>query len=708
METTLSTARFRQALGLKIAIFASAMVPCTVAAQAKPSYPESRIQPVVDRYGDVEVVDAYRWLEDQTAPDTRDWIAAQNRFREQMMAGIPGVDAVAERLGDLLRVDVVGTPVVRQNRYFFTRRGADQDLLVIYMREGPDGTDVPLVDPHLTAAEAAVSVTLLAVSRDGSLLAYGVREGGQDELVVRFLDVEGRQLIGDDLEKARYFGVEFTPDNQGIYFVRYDSDGPRLYYRALTGEAASEQLIYGQSLGPEKIMFGSLSPDGQHLIVTVSEGSSGATDLYLVSLDDGVTAEPMIVGTAAHSFPLWAGDRIVVQTDLDAPNGRVLTTTPDRAAYDQWQEIVSESEHALQFVSAAGGYIWLGYLENVIGVVRGFDLNGNAMRDLELPSIGSISEVSGEFDQDEAFFTFTSYNTPPTTFRYSITEDTRDVWSRPDVEFDSESFEVSQVWYESRDGTRIPMFLAHRADMPLDGDNPTLLTGYGGFSIPLTPGFNARYAVWLERGGVLAVPSLRGGGEFGEAWHQAGMFERKQNVFDDFIAAAEWLISNGYTSPEKLAIAGGSNGGLLVGAAMTQRPELFRAVVCAVPLLDMLRYQNFLVALYWVSEYGSSENPDQFEYLRAYSPYHNVTEGVEYPAVLFTTGDGDTRVAPLHARKMTALLQDATGSANPVLLRYDTEAGHSGGLPVTKVIEDLTSDLSFLMWQLGMTGDAIF
>jgi prolyl oligopeptidase len=372
-----------------------------------------------------------------------------------------------------------------------------------------------------------------------------------------------------------------------------------------------------------------------------------------------------------------------------------------RPGIANWREIIPEGEHVMQSASPAGGTLWVNYLENVVGKIRIFDLEGNHLRDLEMPSLGTVAG-GGEWDSDEAFYVFTSFHMPTTTYRYTVSTGESEVWFRPDIPFDSEAYEVEQVWYESKDGTRVPMFLAHRKGLALNGDNPVLLTGYGGFNISMTPSFNPSMAVGLENGAVIALPNLRGGSEFGEEWHRAGMFGNKQNVFDDFIAAAEWLIANGYTKPERLAIYGGSNGGLLVGAALTQRPDLYKAVVCTYPLLDMIRYQQFLVARYWVPEYGSSENPEQFPYLLAYSPYQNVHPGTAYPATLFITGDGDTRVAPLHARKMAAAVQAANAGPNPILLRYDTEAGHSGGMPVSKQIEDSTDLLSFLFWQLGV------
>ena len=370
---------------------------------------------------------------------------------------------------------------------------------------------------------------------------------------------------------------------------------------------------------------------------------------------------------------------------------------------ERWKELIPEGPSVITDVTLTGGKLLLNRLQDVATRLSIHEADGKLLRELALPGLGAVGGVSGDWSQDEAFFSFSSLAQPPTIYRYQAGSGQRDVWARLEVPIRSEDVEIEQVWYASKDGTKVPMFIAHRNGVRLDGSNPTLLTGYGGFNVSIRPFFSARAAFWIENGGVFAVPNLRGGGEFGESWHQAGMLDKKQNVFDDFIAAAEWLIARKYTSPSRLAISGGSNGGLLVGAALTQRPELFRAVVCSYPLLDMLRYHRFLVASYWVPEYGSAENAAQFPVLRAYSPYHHVKPGERYPAVLFITGDGDTRVAPLHARKMAALLQAASGSDRPVLLRYDTKAGHSGGVPATKQIEDLTNEMLFLFWQLGMT-----
>jgi len=673
-------------------------------AAAQTRYPDARVAPVTDTLHGVAVTDNYRWLEDQTSADTRAWVVAQNRFREQQMGALPGRDAIAGRLRELLMVDQQGTPTVRGNRYFYTKRAADQDYWVIYVRQGATGAEVPIIDPNVTAGEVPVSVGLRNIAEDGSLFAYAVQRGGEDESIIRFYDVLRRRSRPEYLAKARNGSVQLTPDKRGFFFTRQTPQGPRLYHRAF-GVGAAEQLLYGEGLGPDIGMGADLSRDGRWLIISVSRGTSGGNDLYLMDATTRAAPVAMVTGTDRNFDAQFAGDRIVIKTDWNAPKGRVMIATPDAPQRERWREIVPEGPHPIAGTSLVGGKLWVRYLEDVQARVKGFDLDGRPFRELTMSGVGTLSGLGGDFERDEGFFSFGSFNAPTTVYRYSVARNQRAVFWRLNVRFDTDAYEVQQVWFNSKDGTRVPMFLAHRKGLALDGTNPVYLTGYGGFNISQTPGFAAMYAVWMERGGVVAVPNLRGGSEFGEAWHLAGMFGRKQNVFDDFIAAAEWLVANRYTSPDRLAIAGGSNGGLLVGAALTQRPDLFRAVVCSVPLLDMLRYERFLLGRFWISEYGAATDSAQFRYLRAYSPYQNTRPGTRYPSVLFETGDGDTRVAPLHARKMTALLQAVTtapASERPILLKYDTEAGHSGGLPVTKTIDDTTLRLQYVMWQLGM------
>ena len=673
------------------------------------SPPPTRTDNVKEVLHGVEITDPYRWLEDQQSPETRAWIAEQNRHTQSVFEALPGRGPIEQRLTELMKIDTNGMPVERNSRYFFSRRKADQDQFVIYMRKGLEGPDTVLVDPHPMSPERTTSVDMMDISEDGSLLAYGVRQGGEDEVSVRLLNVDTGEHLWEELPKARYFGISLKPDKSGFYYSRHNEEGSRIYYHPMGKALADDARIFGDQYGPDKIVYSRLSDDGRYLLITVSHGSAAdQTEIYFQEVARGgriapiVPIVPIVNDIVARFSGEIAGNTLFLQTNWNAPRGKILAVDLTQPARSNWREVVPESDAVLEDFSLAGGRIFAAYLENVRTRVKIFEPNRSEAGELELPDLGSASGIRGRWESPEAFFSFNSFHIPTTIYRYDIRKKTRDVWARLEVPIEGENLEVKQVWYNSKDGTRVPMFLLHARGIKLDGSNPTFLTGYGGFNICLTPSFRASAVLWAEQGGVFAMPNLRGGGEFGEEWHRAGMREKKQNVFDDFIAAAEWLIEKGYTKPAKLAISGHSNGGLLVGAAFTQRPELFQAVSCGYPLLDMVRFQKFLIARFWVPEYGSAEEADEFPYIHAYSPYHQVKPGTEYPAVLFITGDADTRVDPLHARKMAALLQASTASERPVLLRYDTKLGHSGGQPLSKQIEDLTDELSFLFWQLDV------
>ncbi len=690
-----------RALGFSLLLLAGATLLLRAAEPTKP--PVARREPVVETLHGVELADPYRWLEDQDAPPTREWIAAENAYTDSVLQPLPGRDRIQRRLTELIKIDTVNVPFVRGGRSFFSKRKADQDLFVLYVRKGPDAPDEVLLDPHGLSPDHSISVNFEDVSLDGRLLAYGVRNGGEDEVVVRFMDVDTRRERPDTLPRARYEGVAFTADESAVYYCRQTAPGPRVFRHAMGADVAKDEEIFGKGYGPEKYIDIGISGDGCWLKMEAEHGSAGMkVDVYVQDLRKTTPVVTIVNDVDASFTGAIAGDRLYLLTNWNAPKGRVMAVDLGDPRRDRWKELIPEGTSVLTDVTLTGGKLLLNRLQDVATRLSIHEADGRLLREVALPGIGAVGGVSGDWSQDEAFFSFSSLALPPTIYRYRVGAAQRDVWARLEVPIRSEDVEVEQVWYASKDGTKVPMFVAHRKGVPLDGNNPTLLTGYGGFNVSVRPFFSARAAFWIERGGVFALPNLRGGGEFGEAWHLAGMLDRKQNVFDDFIAAADWLIAHKYTSSSRLVISGGSNGGLLVGAALTQRPELFRAVVCAYPLLDMLRYHRFLVAGYWVPEYGSADDPTQFPALRAYSPYHHVKPGERYPAVLFITGDGDTRVAPLHARKMAALLQAATGSERPVLLHYDTKAGHSGGLPVSKVIEDLTNEMLFLFWQLGI------
>ena len=664
--------------------------------------PQTERHEVVETLHGVEIRDPYRWLEDQDAPQTRAWIGAQNAHTDTLLKPLPGRDEVEALAATVLEVEAIGLPNERGGRYFYSRRRADQDLSVLHVREGLDGEDRVLVDPHPMSQDHTISVSYLDISRDGRLVVYAVRDGGVDEVSIHLRDVDTLTDLDDMLPAARYGQVNLTPDTAGFYYERYGDVTPRVMFHALETDPSTDAKLFGDGYELHHIPVSLLSHDGRWLLVHVIEGSSGPTEIHLKDLNTAAPFTTVIKDGVTESWAEFAGDQLVITTNLDAPNKRVMVAELANPAVDQWREIIPErDEVVIQEARGLGGRLAVSYLQDVQPRVAIHELSGAHVRGIMFSTLGSVGTVAGRWTSDEAFFTFQSYHRPNTIYRYDLASGEQTVWAQVKVPIDTDRYQVTQSWFVSKDGTRVPMFVTHRADIVLDGTNPTLLTGYGGFNVSGTPVFSSLAAVWLESGGVFAEANMRGGGEFGEDWHRDGMLERKQHVFDDFIAAAEHLIAEGFTSPQHLAIRGGSNGGLLVGAVSNQRPDLFGAVVCTYPLLDMVRYHQFLVASFWVPEYGSSDDQEQFAYILDYSPYHNVDETARYPATLYISGDGDTRVAPLHARKMAALMQATHGDATPILLRYHTDAGHSGGQPVSQQIEEMVDTVSFLLWQVG-------
>ena len=673
-----------------------------------PAPPQTRQDVVADTLHSVVIEDPYRWLEDQESPETRAWIAGQNEYTQSLLGTLPGRERIREEIERLMRTDDIGIPKHRNGRYFFERRLADEDLDVIYMRTGLEGEDRALVDPHLLSSDHSLSVTKIDVSADGRFLVYGLRKGGEDEIAVRILDVDTGEHLPDSLPKARVWDVSLTPDNSGYYYGRYLEEGDRVFYHRFGSPVTEDRVLFGEGYGPEMGIGLYLSEDGRYLLFAVHHGSAARkTELYFQDLAGGGQIET-IVSDIDASFTGTMGDgKLFMQTDWEAPNGRILVVDLENPQMEHWEEIVPESDATIRCFTATGGKIFVSYLRDVIPTVSVFEPDGRLVAEVKPPTIGWVSSFYGRWQDKEAFYSFSAYHVPSTIYRYDLETLTQTVWAREEAPIRSDDFEVKQVWFESRDGTRVPMFLTHRKGLVLDGSNPVMLTGYGGFRNVTLPYYSPSPALWLKMGGVYATPNLRGGGEFGEEWHRAGMLDQKQNTFNDFIAAAEWLIANAYTNRDRLAIRGGSNGGLLVGAALVQRPDLFGAVICTYPLLDMVRFHKFLVAMWWVPEYGSADDPEQFKYIYEYSPYHNVEPGARYPATLFVTGDADTRVAPLHARKMTALLQNANASDKPILIHYNTAAGHSGGRPVSEVIDDKLVQAQFLMWQMGIDPETL-
>jgi prolyl oligopeptidase len=704
----MSKHNFRIVLSLSAALALAALISVACNPEPEPAViyeegkqPITRADSIMDMMHGTEVADPYRWLEDQESDDTRTWIDAQNSYTDYVLADLAGRDELTERYSNLMKTDDVRIPIMAGERLFYSKRLADQDLYVIYMRDGFDGEEVTLIDPHGLSDDHSTSVGISSISKDGTLLAYTIRQGGKDETEIRFLNVDTGEEMVDVLPASRYWGTTITLDKTGFYYSEYSmSIGPRFKYHEFGKDIKEDVVLYGEELSPSNIAFGTLSEDGDWLTVMVFEGTSGPTEMYIKSAKDDGEWQTVINDGKSRTYGAVADGVLYMWTNNEAPNYRVVKADPNNPGLENWTELIPEREDAvLRSISPAGGKLIANYLKDVRQEAIIYDTDGNKIRDISFDTIGSFGIV-GDWDKQDAFLVFSSFHVPDTIYRYNMETEERSVWHELDVPVNSEDFVLKQVFYESKDGTQIPMFLLHKKGLELDGTTPTMLYGYGGFNSSMTPNFSARAIVWADMGGIYAVANLRGGGEYGEQWHQAGMFENKQNVFDDFIAAAEWLIDNNYTSSEHIGIRGGSNGGLLVGACMTQRPDLYNAVVCTYPLLDMVRYHKFMVASFWVSEYGSAEKPEQFEYIYKYSPYHNVKEGVDYPATLFITGDGDTRVAPLHARKMTALVQAKNSGKNPILLRYHTKAGHSGGMPMSERIANEVETTAFLKWCL--------
>jgi prolyl oligopeptidase len=673
--------------------------------------PPTRRDDVVELLHGDRIPDPYRWLEDGEGPETRDWTDAQNALTEAYLAESPRRAQIRRRLQELLAIGALGTPTPAHGRYFYQRREGSQNQPVLYVRDGVDGADRVLLDPNALNAEGTTALDWWHASEDGALLAYGLSENGTEESVLHVLDVASGALRPDRIPHTRAADVAWLPDANGFYYTRFPRpdavpEGEEHYHRAvyfhrLGTDPARDDLVF-QPAAKEHWPGVSLSPDGRWLLISVSR-TFEQTDLWLQDRHAG-TPPVAVARDLPALFDAGVLDGVVyIRTNLRAPTYGLYRLNAERPDLAELRELVPPRPDAvLDGASVAGDHLLLTYLEKATSRLRIARRDGSAVREHALPGLGSLFGLGTEWDGDELFYGFSSYTVPPSVYRIDLATEKETLWRRVEADVHPERYEVRQVTYPSKDGTPVTMFLVQPRGAALDGSNPTYLTGYGGFNISMAPGFSRSLMLWLERGGVVAIPNLRGGGEYGESWHQAGMLAKKQNTFDDFIAAAEWLIANGYTSPDRLAAAGGSNGGLLMGAVLTQRPELFRAVVVQVPLLDMLRYHRFLIARLWIPEYGDPDDPEQFRWLRAYSPYHHVRDGVQYPAVLLATAEGDTRVDPMHARKMTARLQAATGSGRPVLLRLESKAGHGAGKPLSKVLDELTDTWTFVFRELDV------
>ncbi|MFT4113533.1 prolyl oligopeptidase family serine peptidase [Silvibacterium sp.] len=667
-----------------------------------PPPPVAAVKPVTDDYFGTKITDNYRWIEGQWAPETRAWITAENEYTQKYLSQVKNRPEMVQGLTALQRIDSYSMPSLEGGKYFFEKRLADENQASIYVRNGWTGADERLVDATKLSTDQNTSVSINDISDDGKLLVYGVRQGGADEESIHILDVDAKKDLSDSLPSARYSGVSLSPDHKALYYARFEHSGTTVWLHKLGDDTAHDEKIFGgeyrgEKLGELALIGAYVTDDNHYLVLPISHGVPATRDDILIRdlRKPGSEFVPLVYGVEAHTSMHEVDDRFFLMTDYEAANGRIAEVKPGETAA-QWKTLIPADKDVIDSVSITGGKLFVSRLHDVKSETTIYTLEGKQIGTLPYPGIGSGSVVFGRPHQDEGFYTFQSFITPPTIYRYNTRTGQTDVFAKPNVPFDSDKYEVTQVFYTSKDGTRVPMFIAGKKGLQRDGKTRLLMTGYGGFDLPETPAWNAEYAYWMEQGGYFALPNLRGGNEYGEPWHKAAMFGNKQNVFDDLFAASEYLIKNGYTSPEHFALRGRSNGGLLMGAAMTQRPDLYGAIWCGYPLLDMLRYQKFEFGRLWTTEYGSAENEKDFPYLVKYSPYQNVKPGTKYPAIMFFTGDSDTRVDPLHARKMAALMQASSGSDRPILLHYSLKGGHSAGVSVKQLVDDEADELAFL------------
>ncbi|MFZ0201113.1 MAG: prolyl oligopeptidase family serine peptidase [Candidatus Sulfotelmatobacter sp.] len=678
--------------------------------------PKAEKRPLEETLYGVKIVDNYRWLEDGTSLETQKWVAGEMAYTRSLLDPLPGREAIHKRLTELLSIGSLTAPEIGGKYYFYTRREGMQNQPVLYVREGLQGKDRVLLDVNQLAADGTIALDWYQPSENGKYVAYGTSPSGSEMSTLHIIETKTGTVLTDTIERTRACSIAWLPDNSGFYYTRYPKKGDvpegqemynrHVFYHDLGTDPDTDLKIFGEGRDPEDWPNVSLDNDGRLLLITVEQGWT-KTELFLMDLKKGTPPERITIGkNFLYSGSVYNG-RVYIVTNEDAPRYRLFATEAGDYERDNWKEIIPQTEAVLQGAAVWGGKIFAQYEQNATSQLKIFDIAGDKIGDLPLPALGTVFGSAGKWNRDEIFYGFLSFTVPPTVYRYDLKTRATTLWAKVDApSIDPAAYEVNQEWFHSKDGTRVPMFIVNKKGLKKDGHNPTLLTAYGGFNISMTPNFSRTAYLWMEHGGVYAVANLRGGAEFGEDWHRAGMLDKKQNVFDDMIAAAEHLIAEKYTDTNHLAIQGGSNGGLLMGAMITQRPDLFRAVVCQVPLLDMLRYQNFQIAKLWIPEYGSADNPEQFKWLYAYSPYHHVKEGTEYPAILFMTADTDTRVDPMHAKKMAAEMQDeaknGASKTRPILLRIESKAGHGAGKPVTKQIEEFTDVYSFLFWQLGV------
>jgi prolyl oligopeptidase len=677
------------------------------------TYPESKKVDTVDVYFGTEVPDPYRWLENDTATTTAEWVAAQNEVTFGYLKNITFRDAVRKRLDELQNYERIGAPVKHGDYYYYYKNSGLQNHNVQYRKKGEDGAEEVFLDPNTFSNDGTTSLAGMFFTKDGSLLTILIQQGGSDWRKAVTLRAEDKAVIGDTLYDLKFTGISWR-GNEGFYYSRYDNPrGNQLFskvnynkvcFHKLNTAQSADQVIYDGGLqNPQRRAGAYLTEDERYLVLTTSVSTTG-NELYIRDLADpkGKFLPAVTNFENNHSVIDNDGSRLIIRTNLNAPNGRIVEVDAKNPAPENWTNIIPEAEEAMQSVSTAGRKLFVGYLKDAKSQIKQFDNKGRLEREIELPGIGSAGGFGGRWEDTDVYYAFTSFTYPPTIFKYTIASGKSTEYKRPAVDFNPDDYETKQVFYTSNDGTRVPMFIVHKKGIQLEGKNPAWLYAYGGFNISLTPSFSASRIVWLENGGVFAQPNLRGGGEYGEKWHIAGTKLNKQNVFDDFIAAAEYLFSEKYTTSDKLAIAGGSNGGLLVGATMTQRPDLAKVAFPAVGVMDMLRYHKFTVGAAWAYDYGTADDSkEMFEYLRKYSPVHALKAGTNYPATLVTTADHDDRVVPAHSFKFAATLQEHHAGDNPVLIRIDVKSGH-GSSNLSKALDVTADQYAFAWYNMGI------
>ncbi len=683
-------------------------------------YPTTPQSTVVDNYHGTQVPDPYRWLEDDTSEATKAWVVAQNAVTSGYLSQLPQRLPIRDRMTKLFNFERFGTPFRAGGRYFFSRNNGLQNQSVWYWAASLEAQPVLLIDPNTFSADGTVSMSVPVPSEDGRTVAYQVSKSGSDWQEIRVHDVGTGKQLSDRIQWVKFSGIAWAKDGSGFYYSRFDApksgaaltqvnEFQKVYFHRLGSEQSDDSLVYERRDQPKWGMGATLSDDGAYLILTLSQGTDTRNRVFYRDLTTPQSSVVELLNDFDASYN-WVGNEgpvFLFHTDLKAPRGRIIAIDSRKPQRADWKERVPQNEATLTSANLVGDRLVCDYLKDARSLIRLHRLDGTFEKEVSLPGIGSVAGFGGKRAETETFYSFTSFTVPGRIYRYDFRSGLSTLWRQPKVAFDPDAFETRQVWVTSKDGTKLPLFLTHKKGLKPDGKTPVLLYAYGGFNISLTPAFSVGNLVWLELGGIYAVPNLRGGGEYGEEWHQAGTKLRKQNVFDDFIASAEWLITNGYTQPSKIAIQGGSNGGLLVGACMTQRPDLYGACLPAVGVMDMLRFHRFTIGWAWTSDYGSSENPEEFKALFAYSPLHALKQGVQYPPTLITTADHDDRVVPAHSFKFAARLQAVHAGPHPVLIRIESKAGHGAGKPISKQIEERSDQIAFVASQFGISTEVL-